>query len=96
MDLSKPSKNRPSLVVGFAAETNDIITNATKKRVSKGCDWIVANDISNSSNTFGGENNTINLITPNGVENWPNMSKPQVAERLAFRIADTLDQLEKG
>ena len=94
--LSKPSKHRPSLVVGFAAETHNIIAQATKKRASKGCDWIVANDISNETNTFGGENNTINLITTQGVESWPKMSKLQVAEKLALRIADTLDQLAKG
>ena len=94
--LSKPSKNRPSLVVGFAAETDDIIANATEKRVTKGCDWIVANNISNKFETFGGENNTVNLITTHGVENWPKMSKPQVAEKLALRIADTFDQLAKG
>mgnify|MGYP001289595187 CR=1 FL=1 len=94
--LSKPSKKRPSLVIGFAAETENIIAHATKKRTSKGCDWIVANDISNKTDTFGGENNTINLVTTDGVENWPKMSKPQVAEKLALRIADTLDQLAKG
>ena len=94
--LSKPSIKRPSLVVGFAAETNDIIAHATKKRTSKGCDWILANDISNRTDTFGGEDNTVNLITADGVENWPKMSKPQVAEKLALRIADALDQLVKG
>ncbi len=94
--LSKPSKKRPSLIVGFAAETHDIIAHATKKRSAKGCDWILANNVSNRSDTFGSENNTIKLITEDGVENWPKMSKPQVAEKLALRIADTLDQLAKG
>ena len=94
--LSKPSKKRPSLIVGFAAETHDIIAHATKKRSAKGCDWILANNVSNISDTFGSENNTIKLITEDGVENWPKMSKPQVAEKLALRIADTLDQLAKG
>ena len=94
--LSKLSKERPSLVVGFAAETEDVIAYATKKRMTKGCDWIVANDISTKTNTFGGENNTVNLITSDGVENWPKMTKTQVAEKLALRIADALDQLAKG
>jgi phosphopantothenoylcysteine decarboxylase / phosphopantothenate---cysteine ligase len=94
--MSKASKERPSLVVGFAAETEDVIACATKKRITKGCDWIVANDISTKTDTFGGENNTVNLITPDGVENWPKMSKPQVAEKLALRIADALDQSAKG
>ena len=94
--LSKPSKKRPSIVVGFAAETEDIIAYAAKKRITKGCDWIVANEISTRTDTFGGENNTINLITPDGVENWPKMSKNHVAEKLAVRIADALDQLAKG
>ena len=94
--LSKPSKKRPSLVVGFAAETDNIIAHATKKRTLKGCDWILANDISNRNNTFGSEDNTINLITADGVENWPKMTKPQVAEKLALRIADAIDQLAKG
>lgn len=94
--LSKPSKKRPSLVVGFAAETNDVIAHATKKRTSKGCDWILANDISNRTDTFGGENNTINLITADGVENWPKMSKTQVALKLALRIADAFDRSAKG
>jgi phosphopantothenoylcysteine decarboxylase/phosphopantothenate--cysteine ligase len=94
--LSKPSKRRPSLVIGFAAETDDIIAHATEKRTSKGCDWILANDVSNNTDTFGGEYNTINLITADGVENWPKMSKFHVAEKLASRIADNLDQLAKG
>jgi phosphopantothenoylcysteine decarboxylase/phosphopantothenate--cysteine ligase len=94
--LSKLSKERPSLVVGFAAETEDVIAYATKKRMTKGCDWIVANDISTKTNTFGGENNTVNLITSDGVENWPKMTKTQVAEKLALRIADALDQSAKG
>ncbi len=94
--LSKLSKERPSLVVGFAAETEDVIAYATKKRITKGCDWIVANDISTKTNTFGGENNTVNLITSDGVENWPKMTKTQVAEKLALRIADALDQSAKG
>ena len=94
--LSKPSNKRPSLVVGFAAETDDIIAHATKKRTSKGCDWIVANDVSSETGTFGGADNTVHLITADGLEDWSKMSKPQVAEKLALRIADALDQLVEG
>jgi len=94
--LSKPSNKRPTLVVGFAAETNDVIAHATQKRASKGCDWIVANDVSSETGTFGGADNTIHLITAHGLEDWPKMSKPQVAEKLSLRIADTLDQLAEG
>jgi phosphopantothenoylcysteine decarboxylase/phosphopantothenate--cysteine ligase len=94
--LSRTTKKRPSLIVGFAAETEDIIANAIKKRKSKGCDWIIANDISNKTDTFGGEYNTINLITSDGVENWPKMSKSHLAEKLALHIADALDQFAKG
>ena len=95
-NLSKPSNKRPSLVVGFAAETDDIIAHATQKRTSKGCDWIVANDVSSGTDTFGGDHNTVNLITADRIENWPKMSKRQVAGKLALRIADTLDQLAEG
>jgi phosphopantothenoylcysteine decarboxylase/phosphopantothenate--cysteine ligase len=91
--LSKPSNKRPSLVVGFSAETDDIIAHATQKRMSKGCDWIVANDVSIGTDTFGGAYNTIHLITADGLENWPKMSKPKVARKLALRIADALDQI---
>jgi phosphopantothenoylcysteine decarboxylase/phosphopantothenate--cysteine ligase len=83
-------------VVGFAAETENIISHATQKRTSKGCDWIIANDVSSGTDTFGGDHNTINLITADGFENWPKMPKTQVAEKLALRIADALDQLGEG
>lgn len=81
---------RPRLVIGFAAETNDVVANATDKRRRKGCDWIVANDVSPQTGTFGGAANTVHLITDNGVEDWPPMSKRAVAERLALRIAEAL------
>jgi phosphopantothenoylcysteine decarboxylase/phosphopantothenate--cysteine ligase len=74
-------------VIGFAAETNDLIDNATSKRARKQCDWIVANDVSTGSGTFGGDENTVHLLTDQGVEDWPRLSKTGVAEKLAGRIA---------
>ena len=88
--LGNAGNSRPRLVIGFAAETGDIIANASLKRVRKGCDWIVANDVSPETGTFGGDANTVHLITADGVENWPRMAKTAVAERLAKRVAETL------
>jgi phosphopantothenoylcysteine decarboxylase/phosphopantothenate--cysteine ligase len=85
--LSKPGNNRPRLVVGFAAETENVVANARAKRQRKGCDWILANDVSPATGTFGGEHNTIHLVDAAGVEDWPALSKREVAERLAGRIA---------
>jgi phosphopantothenoylcysteine decarboxylase / phosphopantothenate---cysteine ligase len=85
--LSVKSNKRPRLVVGFAAETQDIVANAEAKRQRKGCDWILANDVSAASGTFGGDSNTIHLVSSAGVEDWPPLSKHDVAERLAQRIA---------
>ncbi|MBM3512331.1 MAG: bifunctional phosphopantothenoylcysteine decarboxylase/phosphopantothenate--cysteine ligase CoaBC [Alphaproteobacteria bacterium] len=85
--LAKAGGGRPGLVVGFAAETEDVITNGKAKRDAKGCDWIIANDVSAGSGTFGGDNNTVHLITREGVEDWPTLKKSAVAERLAERIA---------
>lgn len=84
------SNDRPALVVGFAAETENIIANATAKRQKKGCDWILANDVSLGTETFGGDRNTIQLVDANGVEHWPVMTKREVAARLAERIAAAL------
>lgn len=81
---------RPRLCVGFAAETENVIENATAKRRAKGCDWILANDVSPASGTFGGDRNTIHLITEAGVENWQTLSKTDVGIRLADRLADYL------
>ncbi len=89
--LSRAGNRRPTIVVGFAAETSDLVAHATQKRLSKGCDWILANDVSAASGTFGGDANTINLISAAGVEAWPAMSKENVANRLAERIADHLE-----
>ena len=85
--LSKPGPRRPALVVGFAAETENLVANAIDKRGRKGCDWIVANDVSPATGTFGGERNTVHRISATGVEDWPTLSKDEVAGRLAARIA---------
>ncbi|OHC73989.1 MAG: bifunctional phosphopantothenoylcysteine decarboxylase/phosphopantothenate synthase [Rhodospirillales bacterium RIFCSPLOWO2_12_FULL_58_28] len=91
--LSVPGNRRPKLVIGFAAETDAVIDNAHVKLAAKGCDWIVANDVSPSTGIIGGESNTVHLITANGkTESWPAMPKPAVAERLAILIADALEQ----
>jgi phosphopantothenoylcysteine decarboxylase/phosphopantothenate--cysteine ligase len=84
------SKTRPALVVGFAAETQNVVENATAKRKRKGCDWIVANDVSPSSGIMGGSENDVVLITAEGSEDWPRMGKDQVAQRLAEKIAVAL------
>jgi phosphopantothenoylcysteine decarboxylase/phosphopantothenate--cysteine ligase len=85
--LSAPGAARPRLVVGFAAETDRVVANATEKLRKKGCDWIVANDVSPDTGTFGGDANTVHLVTASGVEDWPRMSKHDVATTLASRIA---------
>ena len=85
--LSKRGPNRPALVVGFAAETENLVANAIEKRTRKGCDWIVANDVSPATGTFGGERNTVHLITAAGVQAWPTLSKDRVAMQLAGAIA---------
>lgn len=81
---------RPRLVVGFAAETEDLLAHATAKRLRKGCDWIVANDVSPETGIMGGAENAVTLITAEGAEGWPRMGKDAVAGRLAARIAAAL------
>ena len=81
---------RPNLVVGFAAETDDLMANAQSKLVRKNADWIVANDVSPSTGIMGGEENAVHIITASGVEDWPRVPKQEVARRLAQRIADWL------
>jgi len=81
---------RPRLVVGFAAETENIVEHARTKRARKGCDWIVANDVSPATGIMGGEKNRVHLITADGSEDWPEMDKADVGVRLAARIAETL------
>jgi phosphopantothenoylcysteine decarboxylase/phosphopantothenate--cysteine ligase len=86
------SPRRPQLVVGFAAETEQVIDHATAKRIRKGADWIVANDVSGppGESVMGGDANTVHLVTADGVESWDRLPKPEVARRLADRIADAL------
>jgi phosphopantothenoylcysteine decarboxylase / phosphopantothenate---cysteine ligase len=79
--------NRPKLLVGFAAETEDVIGNARDKLERKACDWIVANDVSPGTGIMGGERNRVHLVTREGIEDWPDMSKTEVAARLVARIA---------
>ncbi len=81
---------RPDLVVGFAAETDDVIANATAKRARKGCDWILANDVSPETGIMGGSENKVSLVTSDGVEDWPRMGKDETARQLALRIAKAL------
>ena len=81
-----PPGRRPALVVGFAAETNDVVENAAAKRARKGCDWIVANDV--SGGVMGGARNAVSILDASGREDWPEMGKEEVARRLAVRIAD--------
>jgi phosphopantothenoylcysteine decarboxylase / phosphopantothenate---cysteine ligase len=86
--LSQLNGGRPGLVVGFAAETEKVVDHAKGKRKRKGCDWIVANDVGAGTAVMGGDENTVYLITAQGVEDWPTMSKDAVADALAKRIAD--------
>ncbi|NNG04854.1 MAG: bifunctional phosphopantothenoylcysteine decarboxylase/phosphopantothenate--cysteine ligase CoaBC [Inquilinus sp.] len=86
--LSKPGNRRPALVVGFAAETEKLVEHARAKRKRKGCDLIVANDVSAAAGTFGGDSNTVHLIRNGSAEAWPPLSKRAVGERLADAIAD--------
>ena len=83
-------EGRPRLVVGFAAETHEVAANATAKRTRKGCDWIVANDVSPETGIMGGSENKVSIITGDGAEDWPRLSKAETARRLARRIADAL------
>jgi phosphopantothenoylcysteine decarboxylase/phosphopantothenate--cysteine ligase len=79
---------RPRLLIGFAAETDDVVTNAVAKRLAKGADWIIANDV--SGDVFGGARNRVHLVSESGVEDWPDMTKDEVGARLAARIAEKL------
>jgi phosphopantothenoylcysteine decarboxylase/phosphopantothenate--cysteine ligase len=89
--ISKRAEQRPSLVIGFAAETEHLIDNAKAKLARKGCDWIVANDVSPATGTMGGDSNTVHLIMREGagisVDSWAAMSKTEVATALVARIA---------
>ena len=82
------SPKRPQLLIGFAAETEDVLARGKEKLSAKACDWIVANDV--SKGVLGADSNQVHLITPDGVESWDRMPKQQIARRLAERIADAL------
>ena len=84
------STKRPAIVVGFAAETEHVTEHAVQKLKKKGCDLIVANDVSRDSGVFGGDRNTVHLVSTSGVEDWPNMSKDEVAQKLMERLAQML------
>ena len=88
--VAKRKAGRPRLVVGFAAETERVIEHARDKLGRKGCDWIVANDVSKESGVMGGDRNSVHLVTAAGVESWPSQSKEDVARALVARIAATL------
>jgi len=88
--IAKRKSQRPKLVIGFAAETENVSANAKAKLASKGCDWILANDVSPETGIMGGDRNTIQLVTAQGIEAWPPQSKEDVAAMLIARIADTL------
>ena len=89
-EVAQRRDGRPKLVVGFAAETHDVVAYATAKRARKGCDWIVANDVRPETGIMGGSENAVTLITADGAEDWPRMGKDAVAERLAARMAAAL------
>ena len=88
--ISKRTADRPGLVIGFAAETENLLDNATSKLNRKGCDWIVANDVSPASGVMGGDRNTVHIVTRDGVDSWPVMTKDEVATALVARIAETM------
>ncbi|MEJ6390629.1 bifunctional phosphopantothenoylcysteine decarboxylase/phosphopantothenate--cysteine ligase CoaBC [Gymnodinialimonas ulvae] len=88
--VAQRTAGRPRLVVGFAAETDDVVANATAKRARKGCDWIVANDVSPETGIMGGSENRVVLISQDAAEEWPRLPKGEVARRLAQRIAEAL------
>jgi phosphopantothenoylcysteine decarboxylase/phosphopantothenate--cysteine ligase len=89
--VSNLKQNRPKLVIGFAAESENILENARTKRLKKGCDWIVANDVSVGSGVMGGKSNKVSLISEMNTENWPKMSKENVAKRLIEKILKHLN-----
>jgi phosphopantothenoylcysteine decarboxylase/phosphopantothenate--cysteine ligase len=84
------ARERPALVIGFAAETEDVVAHAKAKRARKGCDWMVANDVSPGTGIMGGDSNRVHLITADAIEDWPLLDKAEVGRRLAARIAAAL------
>ena len=93
--IAHRKSGRPPLVVGFAAETDNVIANAKAKLAKKGCDWIVANDVSPATGIMGGDSNTVHLVTAEAVEDWPPQSKEDVARALVARIAAALQGVER-
>ncbi len=89
--VASMKNGRPELVVGFAAETDNVIANGKAKRDRKGCDWIVINDVSPETGIMGGTENDVTLISEEGAEDWPRMSKVDVGRRLAAKVAEALD-----
>jgi phosphopantothenoylcysteine decarboxylase/phosphopantothenate--cysteine ligase len=90
MGLARHGSSRPKLVIGFAAETDNLLDNAAAKRAAKGCDWIVANDVamdSSGQSVMGSDTNRVHLVTGSNIESWPLLSKSEVAVRLAAKIA---------
>ena len=90
--ISNKNDNRPKLVIGFAAETNNLIKNAKEKLKKKNCDWIMANDVSKNPEIFGGDNNCISLVTKNNVDEWDTCSKKEVAEKLAIKAIENFER----
>jgi phosphopantothenoylcysteine decarboxylase/phosphopantothenate--cysteine ligase len=88
--VARLASQRPRLVIGFAAETERVIAHAREKLDRKGCDWIVANDVSPATGIMGGDRNSVHLISRAGVESWPNETKQGVADMLIARIAAAL------
>ncbi|MGB8040863.1 MAG: phosphopantothenoylcysteine decarboxylase, partial [Pseudolabrys sp.] len=88
--IARRKTQRPKLVVGFAAETENVLANAKAKLAKKGCDWILANDVSAQSGVMGGDRNSITLVQASGVETWPTQGKDDVAAMLVARIADAI------
>ena len=94
--IAKSSPKRPRLVIGFAAETQELLKNAAAKRLRKGADWLVANDVWPGTGSMGGDNTQVHLITEQGVEDWPAMSKDETAQRLLARAAEALSALRRA
>jgi phosphopantothenoylcysteine decarboxylase/phosphopantothenate--cysteine ligase len=94
--IASANVKRPRLVIGFAAETEDLIANAIAKRRAKGADWIVANDVSRQTGVLGGDGTQVHLITGQGVEDWPSMSKDEMARRLLALAAQTVEALRSA
>src|SRR5262249_17436250 len=91
--LAKSGPARPRLVIGFAAETENLVENAKSKRLRKGADWVVANDVWPGTGAMGGDHTEVHLVTGQGVENWPPMSKDEMAARLLALAADAFAAL---